>query len=118
MAHFAKMNRNMVEQVIVVANSDCGGGDFPQSESIGQEFIASLKLEGVWKQASFNGNFRKQYANNGYTYDATADQFVAWQPYASWSLDANNDWQPPIPMPEGKYFWNEETVSWVEETTP
>lgn len=77
MAHFAKIVNNTVEQVIVVANSDCGGGTFPASESVGQAFIASLGLEGEWKQTSYNNNFRDKYAGIGYTYDFVNDVFVA-----------------------------------------
>jgi hypothetical protein len=50
----------------------------------------------------------------GYTYDADADQFVAPQPFPSWSLDDNNDWQAPTPKPEGSFIWDEETLAWVE----
>tara|TARA_R110000868_G_scaffold181888_1_gene422829 strand:- start:1002 stop:1373 length:372 start_codon:yes stop_codon:yes gene_type:complete len=116
MAHFAKIENGLVTQIIVV-NNDVVGTEFPDSEPIGQAFIASLGLDGEWKQTSFNSNFRKQYANNGYTYDATADQFVEDQPFPSWSLDANNDWQPPTPKPEGRYFWNEELLSWIQPET-
>ena len=116
MAHFAQLDGTTVTQVIVVSNDDCGGGDFPESEAVGQDFIASLNLDGVWKQTSYNKNFRNQYAGVGFTYDADADVFVAPQPFPSWTLDANHDWQPPTPMPtDGKfYMWNEETLAWVE----
>lgn len=78
MAHFAKLNnKKQVTEVIVVANSDCGNSEFPQSEAAGQAFIASLGLEGTWKQTSYNGNFRGRYAGIGYTYDAVNDEFVA-----------------------------------------
>lgn len=77
MAHFAKVENNLVGQVIVVANSDCGGGEFPESEHIGQAFIASLGLEGTWLQTSYNGNFRGTYAGIGFTYDEESDTFVA-----------------------------------------
>ena len=78
MAHFAKIDtQNKVAEVIVIANSDCGNSEFPQSETIGQAFIASLGLEGTWKQTSYNGNFRGRYAGIGYTYDAANDEFVA-----------------------------------------
>lgn len=80
MAHFAKMNGNIVDQVIVVSNSDCGDGLFPASESIGQAFIASLGLDGDWLQTSYNNNFRGTYAGIGYTYDAELDEFVAPPP--------------------------------------
>lgn len=79
MAHFAKVENNTVTSVIVVANSDCGGGEFPASEPIGQEFLASLGLEGEWKQTSYNANFRGVYASIGWTYDPVNDVFVAPQ---------------------------------------
>lgn len=62
MAHFAKVENNKVGQVIVIANSDCGDLDFPESEPIGQAFIASLGIEGTWLQTSYNNNFRGTYA--------------------------------------------------------
>ena len=57
---------------------------------------------------------RKQFAGVGYTYDDVNDVFVSPQPYPSWSLDENHDWQPPSPKPddENTYTWNEETQSW------
>ena len=77
MAHFAKVQDNIVQKVIVVSNDDCGGGDFPESEPIGQAFLASLGLEGEWLQTSYHGNFRGTYAGIGQTYDPVADVFVA-----------------------------------------
>ena len=64
-------------------------------------------------RTSYNNNIRKQYAGIGYTYDAEADEFVATSPFPSWVLDANNDWQPPTPKPEGISYWDESIVSWV-----
>jgi hypothetical protein len=69
MAHFAKIENGFVTQVIVVNNETLGGLDFPDSESVGQEFIASLGLEGNWKQTSYNANFRGKYAGAGDTWD-------------------------------------------------
>ena len=77
MAHFAKVKNNIVDEVIVIANSDCGGGDFPESEPIGKAFIASVGLDGEWLQTSYNANFRGAYASIGYTYNAELDEFVA-----------------------------------------
>ena len=76
MAHFAKIENETVTQVIVVSNDDCGGGDYPDSEPIGQAFIASLGLTGEWLQTSYHANFRANYAGIGYTYDADLDEFV------------------------------------------
>jgi hypothetical protein len=77
MAHFAKVENNIVEKVIVVADADCGGGDFPESESIGQAFIASLGLDGEWLQTSYHANFRGAYAGIGFEYSEESDTFVA-----------------------------------------
>ena len=76
MAHFAKIENNTVTSVIVVSNDDCGGGEFPESEPIGQTFIASLGLDGLWLQTSYHANFRGCYASPNWTYDAQLDEFV------------------------------------------
>jgi len=76
MAHFAKVVNGVVQQVIVVANDDCAGGEFPEGEHVGQAFIASLGLEGLWLQTSYHANFRGCYASAGWTYDADLDVFV------------------------------------------
>lgn len=76
MAHFALVNNGIVQQVMVIANSDCGDLDFPQSEPVGQTFIASLGIEGEWLQTSYNNNFRDTYASIGWTYDSASDKFV------------------------------------------
>jgi len=65
MAHFAKIENGVVTQVIVINNDVFGNLDFPDSEAIGQDFIASLELEGTWKQTSYNSRFRGKYAGTG-----------------------------------------------------
>jgi len=81
MAHFAQLNDdNIVQQVIVISNDVCGEPtlDFPDTCAAGRAFIANtLKLGGVWKQTSYNDNFRGTYAGIGFTYDAVNDVFVA-----------------------------------------
>lgn len=69
MAHFAKIENNVVVDVIVVSNADCGNLDFPESEPVGQAFIASLNIDGEWLQTSYNSNFRGLYAGIGYIWD-------------------------------------------------
>jgi hypothetical protein len=82
MAHFALIDVNsIVREVIVISNSDCGGGDFPASEPIGQTFITGphpdcLALEGQWLQTSYSGSFRGCFAGLGYSYDLVLDVFV------------------------------------------
>jgi len=75
MAHFAKVENGLVQQVIVVADSDCAGGSLPESELAGQAFIASLGIDGEWKQTSYNNNFRGTYAGIGFLWNGT--DFVA-----------------------------------------
>jgi hypothetical protein len=75
MAHFAQVNNNIVEQVIVVANADCNDLPFPESEPVGQAFIASLGIAGEWLQTSYNGNFRGTYAGISYVYDADLGEY-------------------------------------------
>jgi hypothetical protein len=80
MAHFAKIDNNVVTQVIVISNDVCGEPTltFPDTENAGRAFIANtLKLDGTWKQTSYNGNIRGTYAGIGYTYDPELDVFVA-----------------------------------------
>ena len=76
MAHFARVEDGIVREVIVVADSDCAGGDYPEAEAAGQAFIASIGLAGVWRQTSYNSNFRGTYAGIGFAFDADADEFV------------------------------------------
>jgi hypothetical protein len=76
MAHFAQVNSdNIVEQVIVISNNDCGGGNFPESEPIGQGFIASLGFTGEWLQTSYSGSFRNCYAGILYTFDPLLGEY-------------------------------------------
>jgi hypothetical protein len=74
MAHFAKIENNVVVDLIVIGNEDCGGGDFPDSEPLGQSFIERIalndpRLVGEWKQTSYNNNFRAVFGNVGFIFD-------------------------------------------------
>jgi len=115
MAHFAKLDENnIVTEVLVVNNKVLLETDGTESEYKGKVFLNGLFGNANWVQTSYNGNFRKQYAGAGYTYDETNDVFIAPQPFPSWSLDENFDWQPLTPYPtDGQnYQWNEETQTW------
>ena len=117
MAHFCQLNEeNIVTQVIVVANQDTADQDGVENEAIGAEFCTNL-LGGRWKQTSYNGRIRKNYAGIGYKYDEALDAFIPPQPYPSWTLDETTaQWKAPVDYPTdgGRYTWNEETTSWVE----
>ena len=104
MSHFAEINSDSIVQRVIVAEQD-----FINSGAVGDSFN--------WVQTSYNGNFRKNYAGSGYTYDKTRDAFIAPQPYPSWTLvEATCQWEAPTAYPtDGKmYTWDEDTTAWVE----
>ncbi len=120
MAHFAQLDdNNIVTQVIVIANEKILL-DGIENETKGIEFCKSLLGEDTrWVQTSYSGTIRKNYAGIGYIYDPVADHFFAPQPYPSWILDVDAQWQPPTPMPieeEKSFIWEEETLFWKEVT--
>lgn len=117
MAHFAKIENGIVVEVIVINNNAIDGGNFPESESIGQQFLKENGFEGFYLQTSYNNNFRRHFAGIGYTYDKEKDIFISPQPYPSWSLNEEGDWEPPFPAPndENNYFWNEQLNNWITE---
>ena len=111
-AQFCELNNdNLVIEAIEVSKNDAS------TEEAGIAFLKNLYKDPSrrWVQTwpDDNGK-RKQQGGIGYTYDATKDIFISPQPYPSWTLDANNDWQSPVPAPtifkdaEGKDY----TVTW------
>ncbi len=116
MAHFAQLENNIVTKVIVVSNQDILDENGQESEQKGIDFCSNL-LGGTWKQTSYNGRIRKNYAGVGYTYDEGRNAFIAPKPYNSWLLnEATAQWKAPVDMPtdDKRYTWNEATTSWVE----
>ena len=116
MAHFARIDENgVVQQVVVVDNKDTADASGVEKEHIGAAYLEKI-LGGTWKQTSYNGNMRKNYAGIGYTYRSDIDAFVPPQPFASWMLNADAQWEPPTPIPtDGKmYSWDEATTNWIE----
>ena len=101
MSHFAKIDSNNIVTEVLVSEQD-----FINSGRVGDSFL--------WVQTSYNGNFRKQHAGVGYTYDKVNDVFISPKPYASWTLDSSFDWQPgtPYPTDNESYVWNESTKAW------
>jgi hypothetical protein len=75
MANFAEIENNQVQRVIVIADSDCDDLPFPESEPVGQAFIASLGITGTWLQTSYNNNFRGVFAGIDYTFDASLGEY-------------------------------------------
>ena len=99
MAHFAELDtNNIVLRVIVLDNSMMLDENNQESEDKGIVFVESLFGEDtIWIQTSYNGNFRKNYAGIGYTYDQTRDAFLAPQPEGEgWILDEETcRWRNP-----------------------
>jgi len=125
MGHFAELDENnKVIRVLVGCNQDIANNGGELSEQAANHFatICPLSTNGVkWVQTSYNKNFRKQYAGLGHTYDPIKDKFISPQPYPSWNLDNNDNWQAPVPKPSlteeqklerKRYIWNEENLSW------
>jgi len=125
MAHFAELGENnVVLRVIVVANSDTADENGNEVEEIGATFCRNL-LGGTWKQTSYNGNFRKNYAGIGYTYDSHHDAFIPPKPFNSWLLNETTcNWEAPVALPQDAgtgdppkfYTWNEDILNWQEVT--
>jgi hypothetical protein len=114
MAHFAELKtksdptgftsdtHQVVERVVVVGNDIAANGGILADNDMhqdGETWCINFFNGGIWKQTSYNSNFRKQYAGIGMIYDPVKDKFLTQQPHASWSLDSNDDWQAPITYP-------------------
>jgi hypothetical protein len=115
MAHYAFLDtNNRVTEVIV------GIDETELIEGLAPEVWYGNFRKQPCVRTSYNNNIRKQYAGIGYTYDPINDVFVAPQPYPSWTLDENHDWQPPTPYPaDGKiYAWFEANQQWIEIVEP
>lgn len=119
MAHFAKLDENsVVIDVNVVDNEHLLDANGVEHEALGVAYL--LKWSGEysnWKQTSYNGTFRKNYAGMGHTYDQTRDAFIPPKPFESWVLNEDTClWDPPVAVPdnENNYIWDESIQSWVE----
>ena len=132
MAHFAELKskvdptgftsdtQQVVERVVVVGNDIAAGGGILGDNDMhvdGETWCANFFKGGSWKQTSYNNNFRKQYAGKGYTFDSAKNKFLGPQPYQSWSLDGNDDWQAPVTFPtdttDKRIIWDEPNLRWT-----
>ena len=110
MAHYAFLDENNIVTEVIPGIDET-------------ELIEGLETE-TWyanfrgqtcKRTSYNNNYRKRFAGVGFTFDAVNDVFIAPQPFASWLLDENFDWQAPTPRPEGMgWYWNEAKQVWLD----
>jgi hypothetical protein len=119
MAHFAKLDENnIVLEVHVVHNNELLDENGEESEQKGINFLTIWSGGyAMWKQTSYNGTFRKNYAGIGFTYDPDHDAFIPPKPFNSWVLNEDTCiWESPVPYPsdDKRYVWDEETVNWTE----
>ena len=132
MAHFAELKsvtdptgftsdiHQVVQRVVVVGNDIAAGGGTLGDNDMhvdGETWCSNFFKGGSWKQTSYNHNFRKQYCGKGFVYDSSKDKFLNPQPYQSWSLDGNDDWQAPVTYPTDttdKFIsWDEPNLRWT-----
>jgi len=132
MAHFAELksmtdptgftsdSHQVVQRVVVVGNDvSTAAGLLGENDMHvdGETWCSNFFKGGIWKQTSYNHNFRKQYCGKGYVYDAAKDKFLSPQPYQSWALDGNDDWQAPVTYPtdttDKVISWDEDNLRWT-----
>jgi len=111
MAHFCKLGvGNIVERVELVSN------DIATTEQAGVDFLNNLYgTRDVWKQTSYNGNIRKNFAGIDYKYDQARDAFIPPKPFNSWILNEDTClWEAPVAYPDddNRYTWNETNQTW------
>jgi hypothetical protein len=101
MEHFAKINQQRIVTQVIVADED---------------HIDTIP--GTWIQTWVDGEYRKNFAGVGYSYDYIRDAFIAPQPYSSWILDESTcQWKAPIDYPSSnfiEYYWDESNIKWVK----
>jgi hypothetical protein len=122
MAHFAELDiNNKVIRVLTACNQDIANNGGEQSEQAALHFQSLNKFSenGVkWVQTSYNNNFRKRFAGIGDTFDLIKNKFIGRKPFSSWSLDVNDDWQPPIAFPINTTYapaWDETNLRWISK---
>ena len=122
MAHYAFLDgNNIVTEVIVgvdeyITQTDLDGTEVGGSSEAWETFYGNFRGQ-LCKRTSYNGNYRKNYAGIGYTFDSVRDAFIPTKPYPSWILNEDTClWDSPVPRPEGLWDWDENSLSWVEVT--
>jgi len=121
MAHFAKLNENNFVTEVIVVNNEVITVDGQESEQAGIDFLTNLYGHSLWKQCSYNNNFRHCYPGYGFEWREDLDAFIYPKEYDSWILNETTlKWEAPTPEPnDGKgHYWNEANLSWIEFEIP
>jgi hypothetical protein len=110
MAHYAFLDSdNIVTEVIT------GIDETELIEGLDTETWYGNFRGQVCKRTSYNGNYRKNYAGQGYSYDTERDAFIPPKPFDSWLLNESTClWESPVPYPTDgfTYYWNEVDTDW------
>ena len=111
MAHYAFLDENNIVTEVIVGVDENETIDGLDPETWYGNFRGQ-----VCKRTSYSGSIRKNYAAIGCQYDPVRDEFIRLRQYASWHLDENNDWQPPVPKPKDvPMLWNETNLCWEDK---
>ena len=112
MAHYAYLDENNIVVAVTV-----GKDETQLIDGLDTETYYAQNTPYKVKRTSYNNRIRKQFAGIGYKYDENADVFIALQPYASWTLNDDYDWQAPTIKPnQGNWYWDEATLTWIKKT--
>jgi hypothetical protein len=115
MAHYAFLDENniVVEVITGVDETELIEGKDPET------WYAEFR--GLpCKRTSYNNNYRKNFAGQGYFYNEELDAFISPRPYLAWILNEETArWEPPVAMPSdgGYYKWDDDSASWIEQTS-
>jgi hypothetical protein len=113
MAHYAFLNSNNIVTEVIT-----GIDETELIEGLHPEIWYGNFRNQTCKRTSYNGNYRKNYAGIGYTYDPERDAFIAPKPYTKWVLNEETCiWEAPTPYPtdDKRYVWNDNRGEWEEQ---
>ena len=109
MAHnyFVKLDENNVVTQVTRLEDSVG-----PDEATGIAYLNKIyKTNDTWKIAV-------KKVGLGYIYDSNSNVFLEPKPFPSWTLNADNEWEPPVAYPDvandaPQYTWNEDSQSWI-----
>ena len=126
MAHYCFIDENNIVVEVITGKDEDDLETLPDGFASWEEYYETKRDGLICKRTSYNTQanqhldggtaFRGNYAGIGHIYDESNDVFYSPQPYPSWTISADTNWQwiPPVDHPnDGEFYeWNEETQSW------